>query len=542
MRRNDIPILLTGALVFADATIVTLALPNLLVDLNTSVYGVAAVLAVYTAVLGCTALVAPRLLRAGSYAGIGVGALCLFSLACVGCALADGIAVLLVSRAVQGFAGALVLTVAGAALAPPRRAGRAWVSIAVLSAALGPVVGGALTQAFSWRAIFVAQAPVPLVAAVFWRTWSEAPPPTARLPRPKARTVVVLGLVSGALTALLFGVVLLLVVGWAMRPLSAALAVTLVPIAALAGFLVRGDVQTRVVAGCALIGGGIGALAFLPTNNVGWLVVPECVAGLGMGMALTPLIENMLPERSAGNRAVNLAVRHLGVTLALVALAPVIAHDLDAATERAKLRTVAVVLDAPIGPSEKLRIAPVLVSSVHSDRPLAAVRSDAPKARAEVSEEDRPLFDAMFDRVETVFVAAASDAFHRAFLIAAALAFVAAFLLVVDARRVALAAIAGGFAIIGAQALADHFAAPQPVAISNPCNSRKLPNSGGLGGLVQVLALRAVDVTACRLHTSREELVLALADKSEAKRFRERHGFSPQSLEGLLRLITASKN
>ena len=96
MRRNDIPILLTAALVFADATIVTLALPNLLVDLNTSVYGVAAVLAVYTAVLGCTALVAPRLLRAGSYAWMGVGSLCLFSLACVGCALAGGIAVLLV--------------------------------------------------------------------------------------------------------------------------------------------------------------------------------------------------------------------------------------------------------------------------------------------------------------------------------------------------------------------------------------------------------------------------------------------------------------
>ena len=74
MRRNDIPMLLTAALVFADATIVTLALPNLLVDLNTSVYGVAAVLAVYTAVLGCTALVAPRLLRAGSYAWTGAGA------------------------------------------------------------------------------------------------------------------------------------------------------------------------------------------------------------------------------------------------------------------------------------------------------------------------------------------------------------------------------------------------------------------------------------------------------------------------------------
>ena len=137
-------------------------------------------------------------------------------------------------------------------------------------------------------------------------TWAGA---ATRGPATSAEDALdfVLGLVSGALTALLFGVVLLLVVGWAMRPLSAALAVTLVPIAALAGFLVRGDARTRIVSGCALIGGGIGALAFLPTNNVAWLVVPECVAGLGMGLALTPLIEDVLPERTAANRAVNLS-------------------------------------------------------------------------------------------------------------------------------------------------------------------------------------------------------------------------------------------
>jgi hypothetical protein len=416
--------------------------------------------------------------------------------------------------------------------------GRAWASVAVLSAAVGPVVGGALTQAFSWRAIFFAQAPVPLVAAVLRKTWSEAPPLTVSPARPKPRPMLVLGLVSGALTALLFGLVLLLVVGWAMRPLSAALAVTLVPIAALVGFLVHGHAETRVVAGCALIGGGIGALAFLPSNDIGWLVVPECVAGLGMGLALAPLIEHVLPERTPESRAANLAVRHLGITFALVALAPVISHDLNAATERAKLRTVAVVLDAPIGPAEKLRIAPLLVASVHSNRPLAAVRSDAPRARGQVAPEDRPRFDAMFDRVETVFVAAAADAFHRVFLIAAALAFLAALLLVLDARRVALAAIAGACAVIGAQALADHFAAPRTVAIADPCRSRKLPHTGGLGGAVQVMALRALDATACRLHTSREELVLALADKSEAERFRRRHGFDPGSLRALLRLIS----
>ena len=539
MKRRDIPIVLAASLVFADATIVTLALPNLLVDLHTTVYGVAAVLGVYTAVLGCTALLAPRLVPVNRYGWTGVGALVLFSVACIVCALADRLAVLLVARAVQGFAGALVLTVAGAALASPRRAGRAWVSIAVLSAAVGPVVGGALTQAFSWRAIFVAQAPVPLIAAVLRTTWTEVPQFTATVPRPKPRPLLVLGLVSGALTALLFGLVLLLVVGWAMRPLSAALAVTLVPVAALAGFLVRGHAETRVVAGCALIGGGIGALAFLPSNDVGWLVVPECVAGLGMGLALTPLIEHVLPERAPESRAVNLAVRHLGITLALIALAPVIAHDLDAATERAKLRTVAVVLDAPIGPGEKLRIAPLLVASVHSDRPLAAVRADARSARGQVAPEDRSRFDAMFDRVQTVFVAAAADAFHRAFLLATVLAFLAALLLVLDARRAALAAIVGGCAVIGAQALADHFAAPRAVAIANPCRPRQLPRTGGLGGVAQVVVLRALDATACRLHTSREELVLALADKSEAERFRRRHGFSPRSLRALLRLISA---
>ncbi len=410
-------------------------------------------------------------------------------------------------------------------------------SLGVLSAAAGPVVGGALTQAFSWRAIFVAQAPVPLVAAALHKTWSQAPPPSGARALPARRPILTLGLVSGALSALLFGVVLLLVVGWAMRPLSAALAVTLVPVAALAGVLVRGDAQTRVVAGCGLIGGGIGALAFLPSNAVGWLVVPECVAGFGMGLALAPLLEHLLPERTHADRARNLAVRHIGITLALVTLAPVIAHDLDAATERAKLQTVAVVLDAPIAPGKKLRLAPLLVRSVRSDHPLAAVRSDARAARRTVPPADRSTFDSMFGRVENVFVAAASDAFHRAFLISAALAFLAAFVLIADARRLALVAIAAGGAVVGAQALADRYAAPRAVVVADPCRPRAVPNTGGLGGVAQVVALHALDAAACRFGSSREELVLALADKSEAARFRRRHGVNPLSIGALLRLL-----
>jgi hypothetical protein len=248
---------------------------------------------------------------------------------------------------------------------------------------------------------------------------------------------------------------------------------------------------------------------------------------------------HILPERRLENRAANIAVRHLGVTLALLALAPVIAHDLDTATDRAKLRTVAVVLDAPIAPGEKLNVARALVSSVRSDQPLAAVRAHARSERAQVTSADRPRFDAMFHRVETVFVEAAADAFHRTFLIAGAFALLAALILVLGTGRLAwgLAMISAGFAVVGAQALVDHYVAPPVVRIADPCRPRKLPHAGGLTGITQSLVLRALDVAACRLGVSREELVLALADKSEAERFRRRHGVDPKSFQALLRLI-----
>src|SRR5690348_18335879 len=96
MRRSDISIVLVAAFVFADATIVTLALPNLLVDLHTTVYGVAAVLGVYTATLGAAALVLTRVDYVRPWWAI--AALCVFSLASVACALADGLALLVVAR------------------------------------------------------------------------------------------------------------------------------------------------------------------------------------------------------------------------------------------------------------------------------------------------------------------------------------------------------------------------------------------------------------------------------------------------------------
>ena len=79
----------------------------------------------------------------------------------------------------------MILAAAGAAVAS--RSGRTWALVGVLSLAVGPVVGGALTQAFSWRAIFVAQAPLPLVAAALRKTWFRPAPADERAaPRRRA--------------------------------------------------------------------------------------------------------------------------------------------------------------------------------------------------------------------------------------------------------------------------------------------------------------------------------------------------------------------
>jgi hypothetical protein len=294
----------------------------------------------------------------------------------------------------------------------------------------------------------------------------------------------------------------------------------------------------RAIVGAALVGGGIGALAFLPSDDAVWLVVPEVLAGFGMGLALTPLVETLAPETTRARRAVNLAVRHLGVTAALLVLAPLVAHELSAAVERAKLRTVAVVLDAPIDPVTKIKLGPKLVDSVHSDRPLAAVRDDAKRAREDVKESDRDAFDRMFERVEEAFVRAAGDAFRWAFLVAAALAFAGALLLVSAATvRIAAAAVAAGIVVIGAQALVHRREAPEQVAISDPCHARPLPDSGGITGALQRIVLRGLDRAACRFDASREELLLAIADDAEAKRFERRHGVDPRSLRAILGIL-----
>jgi predicted MFS family arabinose efflux permease len=542
--RIRIAVAAAAALALADASIVTLALPRLLTELDATIEGVAAVIGVYTVVVAIALLPAERARRALGSRRLGGLSLGLFAAACAGCAAAPSLETLLLLRAVQalGGAGALVAAFDVLGAGDERASGRRlWTVAAVGGVAAGPALGGVLTQLFDWRAIFIAQIPVALAGAAACAR-AAAPAPT----RPPAQAssrgpLAALALVSAALTAVLFMLVLLLVAGWNLTPLQAALAVSVLPLAALAaGRLRRGEPRARAATGCVLVGAGTLALAFLPAASAWWAVVPQLLAGAGMGLALPALAGELIPERGPADAARLLTARHGGIALALVVLAPVISSNLDSATFRARERGVALVLDSPLPPQDKLRLAPDLLAGVGSDEPRRSLARALDRDGARFSGSERDAYDRLGRRADDTLVEAVAESFRAAFLIAGALALVAAaFVIPAPTRRTALARAAIlALTVPAVYALLDGATGPEPVKIADPCKPRETPHAGGIGGLLQDQGLAALDQVACHFGSSREELVLALADKRDAARYRARYGVDPRSagdvLQGLI--------
>ncbi len=88
-------------------------------------------------------------------------AICVFSVASLGCALSDGFGALIAWRVVQGFAGGVLIPLVFAAvflLFPTRLQGIATTIggvLAVLAPTIGPLVGGWITETFSWHWLFL---------------------------------------------------------------------------------------------------------------------------------------------------------------------------------------------------------------------------------------------------------------------------------------------------------------------------------------------------------------------------------------------------
>jgi NTE family protein len=224
--------------------------------------------------------------------------LAIFTAASVACGLANSAGLLIGARLVQAVGAAILVPTSLALLLPMfpthRRlhAVTVWAASAAIAAGVGPTLGGVLTQDWSWRAVFLVNVPIGIMAVVGSRYLTEQRDRTGPTPDvlgaallASSLGLVALGLVKAndwgwvnvrTIGCLVGGVVVLIVVIMRSRRHPA-------PVIAL------GMLRSRIV-----LGGNIGSLLFsvgyfgLILNNVLFLTGQWHFSVLQSGLALTP--------------------------------------------------------------------------------------------------------------------------------------------------------------------------------------------------------------------------------------------------------------
>jgi MFS family permease len=415
-------------LALADSSIVTLALPEILGEFDVAITSVAWVLTSFNLVLAALAVPAAYVSRRRPREAFMVGTL-VFASASLACGLAPSFDVLVGARCVQAVGAALLVTAAldllWQAERSDERALRTWVAAGVLGAALGPAVGGILTQLLGWESIFLAQVPLALVLLLAARNprMPRRVRDLSRAGRPSIAANGALLLVAGGLVAALFLVVLLLVDGWGMSPAAAGVVVTVMPLVAIAVGRMRpqslGPVQ-GTACGVILLAGGLAALALMPRAGWGWTIPPQLLVGAGLGLTVAGLTEYALRDRpdQVVHGGWTIAARHAGVVVGLVLLAPVLTTALEENRDEAIRAGAAVVLDSEIPPLDKLGVAQDVLAEVDRANEVGEL-PDVDRAFEGRPDDDewRTLFDGLQEQLDR----AVTSAFAGPFLLAAAL-------------------------------------------------------------------------------------------------------------------------
>jgi len=432
---------LSVGLVLADSSVVTLALPKILAEFDVEIATLAWALTSFNLALALSALPAAFLARRWPRLVFGAGAV-VFAAASLGCAFASSFDMLVGARALQGVAGAAVVCAAldllSNVLEADAPAARIWALAGVLGASIGPAAGGILTQALGWESIFVLQAPVILVALTVL-VGLRARPVAEPVGRPNFTANAALLLVSGALVAALFLLVILLINGWRIEPLAAGLIVTVMPLSAVAAARFLGSITqlwARAASGTILISGGLAALGWLPHAGAIWTVPPQIAIGAGLGLALSALTERALAGRSA--QAVHggwtIAARHAGVVLGLLLLTPIFTADLERNEDDALAAGTSVVLDSRIPPLRKLSVARDVLVAVDAAKEEARI----PDVRDVVDHEDDPDYVELGSDLQDQLDRAVTNAFSRSFLAAAILGLLALIPILIGRRDVSV--------------------------------------------------------------------------------------------------------
>lgn len=422
-RLRPLALALAVAVVLADSSVVILALPAILNEFHVEIPTVAWVLTSFNLVLAVCAVPVAYVARRHPRAVLIVGAI-VFAAASAVCALSGGFTELMVARCVQAVGGAGIVT-AALDLMPEtvnrdRDGVHLWAMAGAIGLAVGPALGGALTQLLSWRAIFFAQVPVIAVIGVVLGVVGQRS--TERAGRPRVAANVALALVSASLTAALFLLVLLLINGWGMRPLAAAITVSVMPLAAVGAERLpqlRVGTFARAAAGAIATAAGVAALGLLPRAGVAWTLAPQILVGLGLGLTVGALTEAALAGRSQHSihGGWTVAARHIGVVVGIVVLTPIFVADFDNQQTRGQDAVLAVTLDSPVNMTTKLQLmrkgAVVVEQAVERIPDLTPVFNSITP-----SPDDRADYVALENRLNDQLRRASSASVVRSFLIA----------------------------------------------------------------------------------------------------------------------------
>jgi len=427
---------LAVALVLADSSIVVLALPQIYRELDTSVAGVTWVLVSFNLVLALAAVPAAHLARRVGPGRVAAVGLAVFAGASAACGLAAELNTLIAARCVQALGGAAavtaVLELLPATVGSERRAAGLWAAAGATGAALGPAVGGLLTELVSWQAIFLVQVPVALAAGVPILAVARHEAATGILAaelrrpgRPHLLANLALAMISAAIAAALFLLVLLLIEGWRLTPIAAAIVVTAMPAAAVLGGRFGGSVpsaRARAAAGAILVSGGLGGLALLPRAEVALTLPPQVMVGIGLALVLSALTETALAGRApqAIHGGWTISARHAGVVVGLLALTPVFTADIAEQRRDAIEAGTAVILDSRVPPLLKLELAQRIEERLEGEEGRVPTIGPAFEPLPEGA-EDRAAVENLREELQEQLNRGATHAFSPSFGLAALL-------------------------------------------------------------------------------------------------------------------------
>ena len=229
-------------MIMLDNTVVNVALPSIERDLGMSLSQLEWVVTGYALTFAAFMLTGGKLADLLGRRLVFVAGLAVFTAASLACGLAGSADMLIGARVVQGIGAAMMnpatLSIITATF-PPRQRGTAigiWAGVSALALAIGPLVGGLLSEHVDWSWIFFVNVPVGVIAIVAAFLFVDESRDTSRDQRPD-----VPGLVTSAvgLFALTYALIEANNYGWGSARILGAFALAVVSLVAFVALELR---------------------------------------------------------------------------------------------------------------------------------------------------------------------------------------------------------------------------------------------------------------------------------------------------------------